>query len=99
MPKIELNDLSLTFTVRQQKRVSFKEYLVRGLFRRAANPAIKVHALSGVSLSARDGDRVGVIGHNGAGKSTLLRTIAGIYPPTAGTREVDGRICSLLDIT
>jgi energy-coupling factor transporter ATP-binding protein EcfA2 len=27
-----------------------------------------------------------VIGHNGAGKSTLLKTIAGIYPPTAGTR-------------
>jgi ABC-type polysaccharide/polyol phosphate transport system ATPase subunit len=99
MPKIELTDLSLTFTVRQQKRTTFKEYLVRGLFRQSVNPAVQVHALCGVNLSAGDGDRVGVIGHNGAGKSTLLRTIAGIYPPTAGTKTVEGRICSLFDIT
>lgn len=99
MAKIELDDVSLTFTVRQQKRVSLKEYLVRGLFRQAVNPAMAVHALSGVSLHARSGDRVGVIGHNGAGKSTLLRLLAGIYPPTAGTRTVEGRICSLFDIS
>lgn len=99
MAKIELTDLSLTFTVRQQKRVSMKEYLLKGLFRATVNPAVAVHALAGLNLTARDGDRVGVIGHNGAGKSTLLKTIAGIYPPTAGTREVEGTICSLFDIT
>src|SRR5438876_109631 len=99
MARIELNNVSLTFTVCQHKRVSFKEYLVRGLFRRSVNQAVAVHALGGVTLSARDGDRLGVIGHNGAGKSTLLKTIAGIYPPTVGTRDVEGRICSLFDIT
>ena len=99
MAKIELHDVSVTFDVHQQKRVSLKEYLVRGLFRRSQNPTLRVRALEGVSLTARDGDRIGVIGHNGAGKSTLLKTLAGVYPPTAGTREVEGKVCSLFDIT
>lgn len=98
MAKIELNDASITFTIRQQRKVTFKEYLVRGLFLPSRNPTVAVHALSQINLLAEDGDRIGVIGHNGAGKSTLLRLIAGIYPPTSGSREVDGRICSLFDI-
>lgn len=99
MARIELTDASVTFTVRPHKKVSLKEYLVRGLFRQSVNPAVSVHALSGINLSARDGDRVGVIGHNGAGKSTLLKLLAGIYPPTQGSREVEGKICSLFDIS
>lgn len=99
MAKIELNDVSITFNAHQQRRVSLKEYLVRGLFRKSANPCLRIHALGGINLSARDGDRIGVIGHNGAGKTTLLKTLAGVYPPTGGTREVEGKICSLFDIT
>jgi ABC-type polysaccharide/polyol phosphate transport system ATPase subunit len=99
MPKIELTDLSITFNAYQQKRVSFKEYVVQALSRRSANPVLRVRALEGINLSARDGDRIGVIGHNGAGKSTLLKTLAGVYLPTAGTRVVEGKICSLFDIT
>jgi ABC-type polysaccharide/polyol phosphate transport system ATPase subunit len=99
MAKIDLKDVSVTFDAHQQKRVSFKEYVVRGLFRQSVNPVLRIRALEGVNLSARDGDRIGVIGHNGAGKSTLLKTLAGVYPPTSGTREVDGKICSLFDIT
>ncbi len=98
MAKIELTDVSIIFNAHPQKRVSLKEYLVRGLFRPSANPPMRVHALTGINLVARDGDRIGVIGHNGAGKSTLLKTLAGIYPPTTGTRIVDGKICSLFDI-
>jgi ABC-type polysaccharide/polyol phosphate transport system ATPase subunit len=97
MAKIDLTDLHLTFSVHQQKRVSLKEYIVQGLFRRSS--AVAVHALAGLNLSVRDGDRLGIIGHNGAGKSTLLKLIAGIYPPTGGERAVDGSICSLFDIS
>jgi ABC-type polysaccharide/polyol phosphate transport system ATPase subunit len=100
MAKIDLTDVSLTFTIRPFKRITLKEYLVR-LWRtqRTENPAVQIHALSGVSVSARDGDRLGVIGHNGAGKSTLLKVLAGIYPPTTGTVDIQGKICSLFDIT
>jgi ABC-type polysaccharide/polyol phosphate transport system ATPase subunit len=42
---------------------------------------------------------VGIIGHNGAGKSTLLRLLAGIYMPTEGRVNVEGRVSSLFDIS
>jgi ABC-type polysaccharide/polyol phosphate transport system ATPase subunit len=99
MAKIELQDVSLTFTIRQQRKVSLKEYLTRMLFLPSRNPKVAVHALSHLNLKAQDGERIGVIGHNGAGKSTLLKMLAGVYPPTAGTRVVEGRICSLFDIS
>jgi ABC-type polysaccharide/polyol phosphate transport system ATPase subunit len=99
MAKIILNDIGLQFRVRQARRITLKEYLVRRLFRQSVNPYIEVNALRDVNLSLRDGDRLGVIGHNGAGKSTLLKLIAGVYPPTHGTRDVVGEISSLFDIS
>ncbi|WP_434080277.1 ATP-binding cassette domain-containing protein [Sanguibacter sp. Z1732] len=48
-------------------------------------PEVLVRALSGVSLLARSGESIGIIGRNGSGKSTLLRIIAGLEPPTRGT--------------
>ena len=99
MAKIELDDVSLTFTIRQQRKVTLKEYLTRMLFLPSRNPKVAVHALKGITLSAADGDRIGIIGHNGAGKSTLLKMLAGVYPPTRGTRHVEGRVCSLFDIS
>ncbi|UPT62232.1 MAG: ABC transporter ATP-binding protein [Hyphomonadaceae bacterium JAD_PAG50586_4] len=58
-----------------------------------------VEALNNVSLDLRDGDRVGLIGHNGAGKTTLLRLLAGVYTPSSGTAQIDGKISSFTDMT
>ena len=98
MARIELTDASLTFSLRQTRNVTLKEYLLQGMFLRSVNPKIPVRALTDITLHAGDGDRIGIIGHNGAGKSTLLKLIAGVYPPSKGTRVVDGCICSLFDI-
>jgi macrolide transport system ATP-binding/permease protein len=40
--------------------------------------------LDDVSLTVRQGERLGVVGDNGAGKSTLLRLMTGLERPTAG---------------
>jgi ABC-type polysaccharide/polyol phosphate transport system ATPase subunit len=98
MAKIEVTDASLTFTLRKSKNVTLKQYLLKGLFISSLNPKMPIHALTDVSLTAADGDRVGIIGHNGAGKTTLLKLLAGVYPPTKGTVKVQGKICSLFDI-
>jgi ABC-type polysaccharide/polyol phosphate transport system ATPase subunit len=63
---------------------------------RMATPADYIFAVNDVSLSLRDGQRLGIMGRNGSGKSTLLRLIAGILPPTAGQRRVDGTLGCVL---
>src|SRR5436190_1562177 len=98
MVQIDLDHVNLEFHVRQFKRLTLKEFLVRGMFKRSANPIMHVHALKDVTLQVVEGERLGILGHNGAGKSTLLKLLAGIYPPSRGTRRVVGRISSLFDI-
>jgi ABC-type polysaccharide/polyol phosphate transport system ATPase subunit len=98
MSRIELDGVALTFHVRQQRGLSLKEFLLKGLFLKSRNPVMEVRALHDLNLQIGQGERVGVIGHNGAGKSTLLRLLAGIYTPTCGRLVVRGRISSLFDI-
>ena len=99
MARIELDRVGLTFRVRKNIRLTLKEFLIGQMFRRDRNPIMEVRALQDVNLRISQGERVGIIGHNGAGKSTLLKVLAGIYPPTAGRRLVEGRISSLFDIS
>ena len=99
MAHIRIDQADLTFRVRRHLRASFKDYVLRGLFRKSVNPVITVHALQNVSLDVREGERVGVLGHNGAGKSTLLKMIAGIYDPNGGVCDTNGRVSSLFDLT
>lgn len=47
--------------------------------------------MKGISLQARRGELVALIGRNGTGKSTLLRTIVGLQPPLDGKIMLDGR--------
>jgi ABC-type polysaccharide/polyol phosphate transport system ATPase subunit len=98
MASIRLDSLSLTFRIRPQGRVTFKEWLLKGLFLRSVQPVKEVRALQNVSLSIKEGERVGIIGHNGAGKSMLLKVLAGVYPPTGGRRLVQGQVSSLFDL-
>jgi phospholipid/cholesterol/gamma-HCH transport system ATP-binding protein len=47
--------------------------------------------LRGVSLDARDGETLVVLGKSGGGKSILLRMIIGLMQPEEGSILVDGR--------
>lgn len=44
-----------------------------------------------ISLQARRGELVALIGRNGTGKSTLLRTLVGLQPALGGEIRLDGR--------
>ncbi|HSF64288.1 MAG TPA: ATP-binding cassette domain-containing protein [Paracoccaceae bacterium] len=49
-----------------------------------------LHVLKGVSLTAREGDVVAVIGGSGSGKSTMLRCINFLETPSAGRIVIGG---------
>jgi octopine/nopaline transport system ATP-binding protein len=49
-----------------------------------------LEVLKGLSLDAREGEVISLIGASGSGKSTLLRCINLLEMPTAGTIVVDG---------
>jgi octopine/nopaline transport system ATP-binding protein len=48
------------------------------------------HVLKGVSLTAREGDVVAIIGGSGSGKSTMLRCINFLETPSSGQISVSG---------
>ena len=51
----------------------------------------KSHVLHGVSLTARAGEVVSLLGRNGAGKSTTLKVIVGLVELTRGAILLEGR--------
>ena len=49
-----------------------------------------VQVLRDLTLEARPGEVLCVMGRNGAGKSTMMKTIMGLVPPTTGSISLDG---------
>jgi len=58
-----------------------------------------IQALSNLTVSISDGERVGLLGHNGAGKTTFLKAVAGLYPIVSGEIQVHGKVRSLFDLS
>jgi L-arabinose transport system ATP-binding protein len=50
-----------------------------------------VRALRGVTIEARAGEVLALVGENGAGKSTLLKILAGADRPDTGEMTIDGQ--------
>lgn len=103
MATIILENVSAHFPIYGAQQRSLRKALFQratgGLIEREGKnlDRVTVKALTDISLTLHDGDRLGLIGHNGAGKSTLLRLMAGIYEPVAGTVRVEGRVTPLFD--
>jgi simple sugar transport system permease protein len=50
-----------------------------------------VTALRDISIEVHAGKVLALLGDNGAGKSTVIKLLSGVYQPTSGSVEVDGR--------
>ncbi|EGO64178.1 ABC transporter ATP-binding protein [Acetonema longum] len=50
-----------------------------------------LRAVSNFSLEIQPGELVGLIGPNGAGKTTAFNLLTGVYEPTSGEIEFDGK--------
>lgn len=103
MAKIILDGCSLHLPVYGTGNRSLKQMVMStatgGRIAASSRNVTVVEALSDITLDIRPGDRVGLLGHNGAGKTTLLRLLGGVYEPSSGRLEIEGRVTSLIDVT
>ena len=102
MATVILENVSAHFPIygaQQSLRKAIFQRAIGGSIERTGKHSdrVMVKALTDISLTLQDGDRVGLIGHNGAGKSTLLKLMAGIYQPVSGIVQVRGRVTPLFD--
>jgi ABC-type polysaccharide/polyol phosphate transport system ATPase subunit len=91
-PVIRLEDVSKAFSGLRQRRLI---KLLRGYLSTNGSGSRDSFALRGIDLIASRGDKIAVVGNNGSGKTTLLKLIAGLYQPTHGQVDVDGRVLLL----
>jgi lipopolysaccharide transport system ATP-binding protein len=96
---IELLGVTLDYPMYSVRAQSLRNAVlnaaVGGRLYKSNSDLVFVRALSSIQLKLGEGDRLALVGHNGSGKTTLLRVMAGIYEPTSGRVEINGRVTSM----
>lgn len=95
-PAIVVKHVSMKFNLSKEKVDNLKEYIIKSL--KGEMQYNEFWALRDVSFTVEKGAKVAVLGLNGAGKSTLLKIIAGVFKPTEGTIEKNGKVVPLLEL-
>ena len=93
---IEIKGLTKSFKIPIESSNGLKQKLINLLKSRKGYKNFT--PLNNISFKIEDGDFFGIVGRNGSGKSTLLKTIAGIYTPTKGGVQVNGKIVPFIEL-
>jgi ABC-2 type transport system ATP-binding protein len=93
---IKVESVSKLFKLPHEKQSSIKSAFVN-LFRSKKGYELQ-KALDDISFEVKKGEFFGIVGRNGSGKSTLLKLLAGIYNPTAGHIQVNGKLTPFIEL-
>jgi len=94
---IKASNIYKNFRLPQEKHVSIKSSFT-SLFKAKKKGITIQHALQDISFEVKKGEFFGIVGRNGSGKSTLLKMLAGIYQPTKGKIEVNGKLVPFIEL-
>lgn len=94
---IRVNSVSKTFILPHEKQSSVKGALI-SVIRGGSRSYEKQRVLKEVSFEVKKGEFFGIVGRNGSGKSTLLKMLAGIYTPTAGSIDINGKLTPFIEL-
>ena len=92
---IILENVFLNYPI-SDKNLSLRRNILKGIF----GSNIKkdnIEALKKINLKLDKGI-FGLYGENGTGKTSLLKIVAGIYQPSSGKIEINGSVCSMINI-
>ncbi|GAA5666636.1 ABC transporter ATP-binding protein [Brucella anthropi] len=102
MSLIKLENVSVEFPIYNASNRSLKNRVLNiatgGSVEQRSDGVVIIRGLDNISITLRDHDRIGLIGHNGSGKTTLLRVLSGIFVPTQGRAIIQGKCISLINI-
>lgn len=93
---IKVDNVSKTFRLPHEKNNSIKNTVIN--FYRSNRTYEKQEALRNVSFEVKKGEFFGIVGRNGSGKSTLLKMLAGIYSPSQGTIQINGKLTPFIEL-
>jgi lipopolysaccharide transport system ATP-binding protein len=103
MTSMDLEDVTVDFPIYNAKSRSLKNQVFSiatgGTIGSNSEGHVIIRGLENVSLSLKEGERLGLVGHNGSGKTTLLRVMSGVYHPTGGSIVTNGKCTSLINIS
>lgn len=81
-----ISNVSKNYRMYKTKQEKIKDLLLPG------KAGTNFNAVDGITLTAYEGDVIGLVGINGSGKSTLSNMIGGIVPPTSGDIVKNGEV-------
>jgi homopolymeric O-antigen transport system ATP-binding protein len=96
---VHLDAVDLSYSNLAFRDNSIKSAVLNRVLRKRRPDLPDVRALRQVTLEIEGGERVALLGHNGSGKTTMLKVIAGLYPISAGSSNVEGEVRSLFDLS
>lgn len=100
-PRLVFDHVTKAFRDRTSPRVlrDAIPQAIRLALGRPEPPRHRFVAVEDLSFVLVPGEALGIVGRNGAGKSTTLKLAAGIYRPSAGLVQREGRVAAMIELS